>query len=280
MADYLTVSDHNRVFNDFQYVYPVLSRRAGGVSLGINLNVNNACNWRCIYCQVPDLKRGGPLPINLAQLEHELRVSLHDILHGTFMQSHVDAAHSVFKDIAFSGNGEPTSAPELGQVIACLEQVLIDFELLGKIKIRLITNGSLINRPNVSQAIKHLAKLNGEVWFKLDAGTSKDIKRINDIHVEVDQQIARLKRCAGFCPTYVQTCLFAYQEHIPSKAQIAAYLACLRLVKPDIMGVMLYGVARPSFQPEANDITRLPLAFFESVAEEIRNLGLTVSVSE
>ena len=54
----LSVSDHNRSFISMSYVYPVVSRRAGGVSVGINLNPNNACNWHCAYCQVPDLVRG------------------------------------------------------------------------------------------------------------------------------------------------------------------------------------------------------------------------------
>ena len=47
----LTVDDHRRDSAGMRYVYPVLSRRARGVSIGINLNPNNACNWRCVYCQ-------------------------------------------------------------------------------------------------------------------------------------------------------------------------------------------------------------------------------------
>ena len=54
----LTVTNHNRNLTGLTYVYPVLSRRAGGLSIGINFNTNNACNWRCIYCQVPELKNG------------------------------------------------------------------------------------------------------------------------------------------------------------------------------------------------------------------------------
>ena len=69
----LTVSDHRRDSAGMTYVYPVVSRRAGGVSVGINLNTNNACNWACLYCQVPELKRGGPPPIDLDRLEMELR---------------------------------------------------------------------------------------------------------------------------------------------------------------------------------------------------------------
>lgn len=105
------------------YVYPVVSRRAGGVSVGINLNPNNACNWRCIYCQVPGLTRGGPPPLNLSLLEAELRRMLESILNGGFMAERVPAGLRRLADIAFSGNGEPTSAPEFPAAVARVEQI-------------------------------------------------------------------------------------------------------------------------------------------------------------
>ncbi|HAJ72565.1 MAG TPA: radical SAM protein, partial [Methylophilaceae bacterium] len=71
MSNYLTVTDHNREIQGFTYIYSVVSRRAGGVSIGINLNINNACNWRCIYCQVPNLSRGTPPEIDMHVLEAE-----------------------------------------------------------------------------------------------------------------------------------------------------------------------------------------------------------------
>ena len=83
----LTVRDHDRDAAQMTYVYPVVSRRAGGVSVGINLNPNNACNWRCIYCQVPDLQRGAAPEIDLKLLDAELMALLTDILHGDFMQA-------------------------------------------------------------------------------------------------------------------------------------------------------------------------------------------------
>ncbi len=54
----LSPGNHDRDVAGLTYVYPVVSRRAGGVSVGINLSPDNACNWQCVYCQVPDLVRG------------------------------------------------------------------------------------------------------------------------------------------------------------------------------------------------------------------------------
>ena len=107
-------------------MYPVISRRAGGVSIGINLNPNNACNWRCVYCQVPDLKRGTAPRVDLNKLELELRAFLYELIDGDFMQRYVPPEARKIHDIALSGNGEPTSAKEFEQVI----------ELIGCIKKR------------------------------------------------------------------------------------------------------------------------------------------------
>ena len=116
----LNVIDHSRDSAGMRYVYPVVSRRAGGVSVGVNLNTNNACNWRCIYCQVPDLKLGTAPAIDLTLLESELRSFLQELLHGDFMQQRVPEGARRINDIALSGNGEPTSAKEFVQVIALI----------------------------------------------------------------------------------------------------------------------------------------------------------------
>ncbi len=279
LQGHLTPANHNRDVVGMRYIYPVVSRRAGGVSIGINLNVNNACNWRCIYCNVPDLSRGSPPPIELDVLEHELRTFLNDVLHGDFMQLHVHEADRQLKDIAFSGNGEPTSAKEFPQVLELVEKVLNEFGLLGKIKVRLITNGSLMDKPTVLDSMRHLAKCNGEVWFKVDAGTKEGIARINDVNLNPPSHIQRLASCAKACPTFIQTCMFGLDGKPPSEEDIAAYLALISQVKDVIQGVHLYGLARQSLQPEASRLTRLSAEWLEVVAARIRQLGITVHVS-
>lgn len=279
LQGHLTPANHNRDVVGMRYIYPVVSRRAGGVSIGINLNVNNACNWRCIYCNVPELSRGSPPPIELDVLEHELRTFLNDVLHGDFMQLHVHEADRQLKDIAFSGNGEPTSAKEFPQVLELVEKVLKEFGLLGRIKVRLITNGSLMDKPVVLDSMRHLEKCNGEVWFKVDAGTKEGIARINDVNLNPQSHIQRLVNCAKACPTFIQTCMFELDGKPPSEEDIAAYLALVSQVKHVIQGVHLYGLARQSLQPEASRLTRLSAEWLEAVAARIRQLGITVHVS-
>jgi wyosine [tRNA(Phe)-imidazoG37] synthetase (radical SAM superfamily) len=288
LQDFLTVSDHNRDVSGMKYIYPVVSRRAGGVSIGINLNINNACNWRCVYCQVPNLTRGTPPPIELDLLEKELRTFLNYALHGDFMERYVAQGDRQLKDIAFSGNGEPTSAKEFPEVIFLVDKILREFNLLGDaaitkqinpIKLRLITNGSLMDKQSVLDSVSHLAKCNGEVWFKVDAGTKEGIARINDVTLNPESHIARLKKCAAVCPTFIQTCMFGFDGESPAEADIVAYLALINQMKDAVQGVHLYGLARPSYQAEADRLSRLPEEWLEAVAQRIRQLGLTVFVS-
>ncbi len=276
---HLTTTDHNRDVVGLKYVYPVISRRAGGVSVGINLNVNNACNWRCIYCNVPNLTRGSPPPIELSVLERELRGFLDDLLHGDFMQRYVNEADRQLQDIAFSGNGEPTSAKEFPQVLVLVEQVLRDFDLLGKIKVRLITNGSLMDKPSVLESMKHLARLNGEVWFKVDGGSKVAIARVNDVTLNPESHLQRLRQCSMVCPTFVQTCMFGLDGSPPSELEISDYLTLVEQAKDVIKGVHLYGLARRSEQVEVERLSRLPAAWLEAIAQRIRAHGITVHVS-
>ncbi len=281
---FLNEADHNRDVSGLRYIYPVVSRRAEGVSLGINLNVNNACNWRCVYCQVPNLARGTPPPIDLNLLEQELRMFLDEVLHGDFMQRYVAEGDRHLQDIAFSGNGEPTSAKEFPQVLQIVEKVLREFGLLDvgrdkPIKVRLISNGSLLDKPAVMESIRHLATCNGEVWFKLDAGTKAGIARINDVNLNPETHIARLRMCAQACPTFIQTCMFAMDDVPPTEADIAAYLALIEQVKDVVQGVHLYGLARPSYQAEAPRLSRLAPEWLEAVAQRLRQRGFVVHVS-
>ena len=278
----LTVTDHDRDAVQRTYVYPVVSRRAGGVSVGINLNPNNACNWRCIYCQVPNLKRGAAPAIDLKQLEAELSALLTDILHGDFMQTRVPQDARRLNDIALSGNGEPTSAKEFPEVVQLIGRVMKRFGLQGKIKLVLITNGSLISRESVQAGLKRMAKLNGEVWYKLDSATREGMTSTNNTRQSLKKTAEHLSLAANLCPTWVQTCMFSLDGVAPSEWEQQAYLAFLaRLIQQDVRlkGVLLYGIARKSYQAEAPRLTSLPHTWLTKFAHKIEQLGLTVRVS-
>ena len=286
----LTPRNHDRDNAGMTYVYPVVSRRAGGVSVGVNLNPNNACNWACVYCQVPNLTRGTAPDIDLAQLEAELRAMLGDILHGDFMQTRVPEAARRLNDIALSGNGEPTSARAFPQIIELIGRVMAEFDLIGPegnlerrtAKLVLITNGSLADRPRVQEGLRKMAALNGEVWFKFDSATAAGMRAVNQTRISPDKQFERLAVAARLCPTWLQTCVFALDGAPPSDAEQAAYLATVdRICQQQIpvQGVLLYGLARPSMQPQASRLSALPAVWLDAFADKIRVAGLPVKVS-
>ena len=278
----LTPRNHDRDSAEMTYVYPVVSRRAEGVSVGVNLNPNSACNWACVYCQVPGLTRGTAPEIDLAQLENELRAMLTRILHGDFMQTRVPAGVRRLNDIALSGNGEPTSAKVFPQVIELIGRVMADFDLVGKIKLVLITNGSLVDRSRVQDGLRKMAALNGEVWFKFDSATASGMRTINQTRIAPDKQFERLGLAARLCPTWLQTCVFALDGAPPSEIERNAYLAAVSRIRQQqipVQGVLLYGLARPSMQAQASRLSALPAAWLDAFAENIRSAGLPVKVS-
>ena len=280
--DNLNITDHSRDSADLRYVYPVVSRRAGGVSVGINLNTNNACNWRCIYCQVPDLQRGTAPKIDLVLLEQELRGFLHELLHGDFMQRRVPEGVRRINDIALSGNGEPTSAEEFAQVIALIAKLKQELALPADIKLVLITNGSLIFRANVQQGLRHMAQLNGEVWFKVDRASKEGMLRLNDTRISMSKVRENLTTAISLCPTWLQTCWFALDGAAPSKQEEDDYLDLLAgLLRDGIkpQGVLLYTLARPSMQAEAPRLAALSEQQMEAFAVRIRALGVETKVS-
>ena len=276
---YLSIHDHSRELSGLKYIYSVVSRRAGGLSVGINLNVNNACNWQCIYCEIPNLTRGSPPPIELEVLEQELRFFLKEIIHGDYMEKNVSLEDRHLKDIAFSGNGEPTSAKEFPEVILIVKKVLNEFDLLHKIKIRLITNGSLMHQASVINSVEMLKEMNGEVWFKVDAATETSIKKINQVNLKPNQILDRLQSSAKICPTFIQTCIFTIDGNGPSTEDIDAYIKLVKEVQNDIQGVHLYGLARPSLQPQAKSLGRINEAALEDIAKKLRDLNIATTVS-
>jgi len=279
----LSTANHDRDAAGMTYVYPVVSRRAGGVSIGVNLNPNNACNWHCAYCQVPELIRGSAPEIDIPQLINELEVLIDVLLHDDYMQEHVSEDCRQVCDVAISGNGEPTSSHQFEEVVQCIVQVLSKVELLGHINIVLITNGSYVHRPEVQRGLELMAKHHGQVWFKLDAGSDEAMARINGVNLSAERQMQQLDQVASTCPTWIQTCMFAWDDQEPDESEILAYLDFLQRAQNQsvkLEGVLLYGLARPSMQPEAIHLSVLSEMWMHEMKRRIEEVyGLKVKLS-
>lgn len=282
MTTPLTTTNHDRDVAGLKYVYPVLSRRAGGLSVGINFNTNNTCNWRCVYCQVPDLIKGTAPDLDLALLEEELCFFLNDVQRGNFYQRfQVDADYRVIKDIAISGNGEPTSVKNFAQTVMLIGNLATKLEILPTSRFVLITNGSLIHQQKVQDGLKALHGFGGEVWFKFDSATKEGRAIINETTQSVKSSLENIRISSELCTTKLQTCLFDYAGQGWLVKEKLAYLEALKIISAtsEVKEILLYTLARPSMQPEASQLAALLPDALNAVAEEIRQLGFKVSVA-
>lgn len=76
--------------------------------------------------------------------------------------------------------------------------------------------------------------------------------------------------------------MFAMDNLLPDEAELAAYLAFLQETIDAgvrLEGVLLYGLARPSMQPEASRLLAAPTEWMQQLALRITALGLQVKLS-
>ena len=230
---------------------------------------------------MPNLKRGAAPAIDLKQLEAELTALLTDILHGDFMQTRVPEDARRLNDIALSGNGEPTSAKEFPEVVQLIGRVMKRFDLVGKIKLVLITNGSLISRESVQAGLKRMAKLNGEIWYKLDSATREGMTRINNTRQSLKKTAEHLTLAASLCPTWVQTCVFALMGPRPRHRnnKLIWIFSALDTARhqAERSAALWHRAGKPSSRSPTAVAAATDVA--DAIRKQIEQLGLAVRVS-
>ena len=176
------ILDHRRQWRDCWYVYPVISRRSKGLSVGVNLNLDKACNFACLYCQIDRTTPRQPLPLEPDRLEAELELALNEAVGGRLWDeprfAGVSRRMRRINDIAFSGDGEPTCAAGFGDAVEVAATIKRRLGL-DDVKLVVITNASRMLGPQMQQALPILDANNGEIWAKLDAGTEEYFQRVN-----------------------------------------------------------------------------------------------------
>src|SRR5881628_174188 len=102
----VSVARHERTYRENHYVYPVLSRRARGISIGVNLNPDKVCNFDCIYCQVDRTTPPTVRRVDESRLKEELRSILHEAKTGVLFERPefraLPDAVRVVRDITFA----------------------------------------------------------------------------------------------------------------------------------------------------------------------------------
>jgi len=245
-------ADHSRQFEKYEFVYPVVSRRAGGISLGVNLNPDLACNFDCPYCQVDRTVAVKDLPIlTIAGLRAELLHAVGHWMHNRFTDSPrftgISFEQLDLKDICISGDGESTMAPEFENVCALLAEVQ-DALTETKPKLVLITNATLLHQEKVRRGLQHLTAKNGEIWGKLDAGTESWFQTLSRSRFSLDHIESNLKMTVARFPLRIQTMLCTVNDILPSERELEAYAERVQRIVAEnpknFLEVQLYSIVR------------------------------------
>lgn len=275
------VRDHSRNFAEFTFVYPVISRRSAGLSIGVNLNPDKRCNFDCVYCEVDRSSPGSVRRIDPARMREELVAMIRGAKDGSLAEleryREVPELTRVIRDIAFSGDGEPTMIPNFAECV----DVVADTkraEGLDRTKIVLITDAAGLDKRDVRRGLEIMDANQGEIWGKLDAGTEAYYRRVNRSHVRFDRILKNLHSTAVARPIVIQSLFLRVRGEVMSAAELDAYCTRINGIVLDggqIKEVHAYTVARPTPEPWA---TKLRPAELEAIAARIRErTGLQVS---
>lgn len=243
-------ASHSRSFETNRFVYPVVSRRSGGVSIGVNLNPDKVCNFDCIYCQVDRVSAAETKFVGVPQLLDELDHMLDLVASGALFEHGKFAATPPhlrrLNDIAFSGDGEPTTYKNFDEIIAACAELKRKHGL-DDVKMVLITNASMLHRPAVARGLEILDANNGEVWAKLEAGTEAYYQLIERTKIPFRQVLDNISAAARVRPLVIQALFMRVGGEPPSPAELDAF--CDRLNEITAAGgklklVQIYTVAR------------------------------------
>ena len=273
-------ASHSREFEENRYVYPVVSRRSKGISVGINLSPDMACNFSCVYCQVESaLSASRPrdpssIQIDLARLAEELDQTVEAFVSGTLFER--DQFHTVpeklrrLNDFAFSGNGEPTLCPQFAEAVEVAAEVRRGRDL-EETKLVLITNATRLQDPQVIRGLELLDCNHGEIWAKLDAGTQAAYQKVSRSRVPFRQILDNLVVTAQKRPIVVQTLFMRMNDRPTPEAEVESY--CRRLLEilesgGQIHLIQIHTVAR---LPAESWITALSDDELDRIGQNVRD---------
>jgi wyosine [tRNA(Phe)-imidazoG37] synthetase (radical SAM superfamily) len=266
-------ADHGRIYRENKFVYPVLSRRSGGISIGVNLNPDKICNFDCIYCQVDRRSEAETRFVETQRLWDELDRMLDFVTSGRIYEdakfADVPSTLRRLNDIAFSGDGEPTTYRNFDEIMAAAAE-LKQRRGLNDVKLVLITNATMFHRPAVERGLEILDANNGEIWAKLETGTDEYYQLVERTKVPFRQVLDNIAAAARKRPLVIQSLFMRIRGQAPPANEIAAF--CDRLNEILAAGGMLksvqvYTVAR---QPAESFVEPLGNDELDAIAQTIR----------
>jgi wyosine [tRNA(Phe)-imidazoG37] synthetase (radical SAM superfamily) len=265
-----TAFDRPRDFLGNRFVYAVISSRARGLSLGVNVNPDRKCNFDCSYCEVNRRQPARDTVLDVDVMAAELSKSLSFIRGGRLAER--PWYHSLppellqLRQVALSGDGEPTLATNFVEAVQAVVRVRA---LGGYFKVVLYTNGTGLDHPSVLRGLEFLTK-SDEVWIKLDGGTQAFIDKVNRPDVPLEKILANILLVGRMRQVVIQSLFPAIHGEEPPFEEIREYALRLKELKAggaQISLVQIYSAARPGVNSEWG---HLPLRVLSQIAQTVR----------
>lgn len=281
MAILTLFTQHSRSWQQSRYVYPVVSRRSKGLSIGVNLNPDKVCNFDCVYCSVdrktPPTVTEVDLDVLRSELEHLVQLAATKEIWRRTPFDQAPAHLRRWNDVAFSGDGEPTSYPGFESACRMVVEVIERAGVFPPPKVVTITNATLLQRPGVAKALEFLDRHNGEIWAKLEAGTEGYYREVERTSIPLARVLENILAAGRVRPIVIQSLFMRLHEQGPPASEVEAYVRRLKELLAEgcqIKLVQVYTVARETAESWC---TPLPAAELDAISELVRSeTGLAV----
>jgi wyosine [tRNA(Phe)-imidazoG37] synthetase (radical SAM superfamily) len=276
-----SASGRSREFLGNRFVYAVVSRRARGLSVGVNMNPDKRCNFNCGYCEVNRAAPTSEKSLDADVMADELQRVLWLVYAAELQNFHCyrDTPDDLLKlrHVALSGDGEPTVCPNFLEAVHAVVHVraLRRFQFF---KIVLITNAARLDLPAVQSGLKLFTRWD-EIWVKLDAGTQDYMDKVNHPSCPLEKVLSNILLVARQRPVIIQSLFPLLNGEEPPDAEIEQYTLRLRELKQagaQIPLVQIYSAERPAAHSKYG---HLPLKTLARIAERVREVsGLKAEV--
>ncbi len=270
-----------RDFLDNRFIYTVISPRARGLSVGVNMNPDRFCNFDCVYCEVNRREPVSETRLDVAAMTAELSRTLELVHSGRIRQrpeyQNLPEELLQLRHVALSGDGEPTFCPNFADAV----EAVVHLRASGGFpffKLVLITNASGLDRPEIEPGLR-LFTSHDEIWAKLEAGSEDRFQRINKADCTLEKVLGNILALARRRPVVIQSLFPAEGSGAPPPAEIEAYvqrLAELKAAGAQIPLVQIYSATRPTPHSTCG---HLPLRTLSDIAKRVREgAGLKAEV--
>lgn len=270
-----------REFLGNHFVYAVVSPRAAGLSIGVNMNPDKRCNFDCEYCEVdrlaPSREKFLDVDVMAEELQRTLLLADSGKLKTFPFYEHTPDELLQLRHVALSGDGEPTLCPNFLEAV----RAVVHVRATGRFpffRIVLITNASGLDLRDVQDGLK-LFTPQDEIWAKLDAGTQAYMDCVNHPDCPLEKIARNILFTARLRPVMIQSLFPLINHQEPSTQEVEQYAQRLRDLRDggaQISMVQIYSATRPMAHPGSG---HLPLKTLAHIARRVREVsGLPAEV--